>query len=58
MQTLDIVLRLLCMAANTSFNEVDTLCTEAADEIERLRAYIDALLADRQSGAWGEADRG
>jgi len=58
MEKVDIVMRLVFTATNTMDNEVDEVCTAAADEIERLRAYIDALLADRQSGAWKEADRG
>jgi hypothetical protein len=46
----DIVTRLLAL------NHPDA--ADAADEIERLRALIKALHADRQTSAWQEARRG
>jgi hypothetical protein len=48
MEKVDIVMRLVFTATNTMDNEVDDVCTAAADEIERLRAVLDAIKAMHQ----------
>ena len=54
----DIVDKLIWMDTNTLDVAVADLCVEARCEIERLRALVDALHADRQEAAWKEIRRG